>query len=299
MEQSLPGYESHLRLLREALKSARGRRRTELLAQQKDLRERTKWLLRTHLSRYYTDQFINGKRMAGSARGLQANEREIMRRLVNNEAEFLVNALLDAETGEYVNPLGWRGRLYGNAVDEAKWLGFLYADLSQGRYVRWQLSPSEHCLDCLYLSGNLDLAEQQIAARVARRDPPVPTASESLLLEVIAAHRDTQGGRWGTGVYRVQELVRMGIVPQSGRLACTTNCKCRLEEAERPAAPPKHKEARGSWKTLAPKLPTMLRRSKRAKERRRLAELAEAWEHRHVRRREKPASPAHLHRGVR
>jgi hypothetical protein len=295
MERVLPGYEDHLRLLREAVGRARGRRRTELQAQLKHLRESTRWLLRTHLNRYYADQFILGKRMAGSARGLQANEREILRRLVNNEAEFLLNALLDAETGEYHQPLGWRGRLYGNAVDEAKWLGFLYADLRHGRYVRWRLSPSEHCVDCLYLSGNLDLLEQQIAARAARRDPPEPTEAENLMLAAIEAYRPTQGGRWGNGVYRVQELARMGIVPQSGRLACTTNCKCWLEEVERPAGPPRRKEARHAWESLLPKRPTMLERETRRKERQRLAELAEAWEHRHIRRRETAPPPEHLH----
>lgn len=296
MTRALPGYEDHMRLLAEVLKTAKTTRRHELLEQRKRLYETAKWTLRTHLSRYYTDQFINGKRMAGSARGLQRNEREVLRRLVNNEMEYMINALLDAETGDYIHSLAWRGKLYGNAVNEALWMGYLYADLSSGRYVRWVLNPAEHCLDCLYLAGALDLAEQEIMAQVGRREQPVPTERERHLLAVIAAAKPTQGGRWGTGVYRAQELARLAIFPQAGRLACTTNCKCRLEPAERPQGKPRRREAQEPWQPLIPKSPTMLKRSTRSQERARLAELAEAWSHRHVRRREKPAEPAHLKR---
>lgn len=278
MQRELVGYEEAYHALRDLHRNT------------KPLKDRTKWIWRTHFNRYYRDQFVNGKRMAGHSGKLQQNEKEIIRRLANNEAEYAFNAMIDAETGEYTMPLNQRGTLYGNAVDEMLWLGFLYGDLSQGRLVKWVLSTAEHCIDCLWLAGRLDILENEIRDKIAARGdkgkPAEPTPVEQELLDIIDANRDTQGGRWGNGVYRAQELARMAIVPQSGRLVCTTNCKCMLEDAERPVKKPKQKEARERWESLLPKKPTMLKRTKRRKTRKRLAELADKWQHDHVARKD-------------
>ncbi len=285
MTRTFPQYEEHFQLLNAEIKRRRGRPRQELLQQRKHLRDRTEWLLRTQFKRYYTNQFIHGKRVAGSAKALAKNEEEIIRRLANNEAEFALNVLVDAEEGEYTRPLDWRGKLYGNALDEAKWLGYLYADLSAQRYVRWVMTEAEHCIDCCFMAGRLDIIESEISQRINARETHEPTEREAALLNIIDANRQAQGGRWGNGVYRVQELVRMGIVPQSGRLTCTTNCKCRLQPAWRPKGTTKQKEQRRRLESLTGRMPTMLLRKRRGEARGRLARLAETWKHKHLPRR--------------
>jgi len=129
-------------------------------------------------------------------------------------------------------PVEKRAVLYGNASDEAFWWGFLYADQSSDRYVRWVTAEAEHCDDCLYLAGEL---------------PP----------EELEKHENPNtvplGGRWGVGVYSAQELALLGVVPQSGKLRCTTNCKCHLERATRPEGKPQTGLQRTPFRSLVPK----------------------------------------------
>jgi hypothetical protein len=80
----------------------------------------------------------------------------------------------------------------------------------------------------------------------------------------------------------------LGIVPQSAELECTTGCKCHLEDVERPQGKTKQKEWREPFQSLMPKEPTMLKRRTLQPQRHRLAELAEKWEHKHVRRTDEP-----------
>lgn len=296
MNRALPRYEEDYGRIQELKKTARGKRKADLVEAERRLRDRTEWEMRTLLNRYYRDQFVNGMRSAGNPAGLRANEKEILRRLVNNEMEFLQNALLDAETGEYKMPLDRRGALYGNAVDEARWFGWLYADLSAGRFVKWHMEDlTEDCLDCAWLAGRLDVIQGRLLEKAEARGHL--TESEQIVLGLIDQKWATQGGRWGNGVYRAQELVHMGVAPQSPLLICTTHCKCHLEEAERPAAKTKQKEARVGFASAIPKVPTMLLRETKPKERGRLAVLAGVWGHEHVGRREKLPEPEHLHVG--
>ena len=294
-ERLLPQHEETLALLDEAIRRSRGKKRVALQAQRQKTINRAEWTARTLFNRYYRAQFENGKRLAGNDKPLHPNEREIIRRLANNEAQYAIRALLDAQTGEYTKPLEWRGQLYGNALDEAKWLGYLYGDLSNNRMVAWVLGQDdqgniiEHCLDCLWLAGRLDIAESMIFDAVAKRQEKDGNAglteSEAVLLQKIAEKQATQGGRWGIGVYRAQELAKMGIVPQAGALICTTNCKCHLEEAERPTGKTKQKESTEPWESILPKTPTMLQRETEMKRNEQLARLAEKWEHEHLKRR--------------
>jgi hypothetical protein len=288
-ERILPDYESHIAALDEAIGRARGKKKAALTMQRLHVINSTEWQVRVHFNTHYEQQFVNGKRLAsGRPASLQPNEREIIRRLVNNEVKFAMNALRDAETGEYTMDLERRGTLYGNAVNETLWLGYLYGDLSQDRFCRWVLSPAEDCIDCLWMAGRLDILQarinEAIAARQAKRPNAGPTPTEARYLRQIAAHTADQGGRWGTGIYRAQELARLGIVPQSGQLECTTNCKCHLQDVARPEGKTKQKEHREPFKSLMPKEPTMLKRRTLQPHRERLAELAKKWEHKHIRR---------------
>lgn len=266
MQQAFPAYEETRKLYDELIAVTGPTRKAELVEQRKHLRARTAYNLRVHFNRYYRDAFQAGKRTAGNGRPLQANEKQILRELVNNEVEYALNALIDAETGEYSMPLDRRGTLYGQALGEAQWLGFLYADLSQDRFVRWveDHDDVENCADCSWLSGSMS---QVVGA-----------------LHYGKAAMAGAGGRWGNGVYRVQQLAAMGVVPQSAKLACTTNCHCHLEEVRRPLRRPHGPELK-TWTSLAPKTPTMLNRGTEVATRERLAELADTHEHVHVKRR--------------
>jgi hypothetical protein len=271
MERAFVDYEDHWQALTELIAGAKGKRRQELFDRRAHMKASTEWRLRADFTRLYRDQFLNGKQIAGNARPLQRNEREIVRRLVNNEMEFALNTLLDCETGEYKMALDRRGRLYGQALAEVEAAGFLYADLSSGRYLHWQLGtgpgangkPLEDCLDCLWLAGD--------------------------------AAMGGSGGRWGNGVYSARELTAMAILPASGKLACTTNCHCKLVDVARPETQP-HGKALRSWTSIAPKIPTMLNRETDPVKRARLAELAGIHEHVHIKRRQPIEQPPHLHR---
>ena len=113
--------------------------------------------------------------------------------------------MADVKEGKGTMPYGQRADLYGNASIEASWAGFVAADLSHNRWLRWvegaenaEGNPVEHCVDCDRLSG---------------KEVKFPG----------------DGGRWGDGVYSANEIMRSGIFPGSGRLTCTTRCQCRLE----------------------------------------------------------------------
>lgn len=285
LAEDVGAYGIGSRALQTLAGSTRGKNRKEWQQQSRDYRKVGEGQLRYDINHHYHEMFRLGKRIAGSEKDLEANERELIRRLANNEAQYAINMLVDIETGEYTMPIDRRLELYGNALEEIKWLGFLYADLSQDRYVKWIMRPeAESCIDCCFLAGRLGELETDIRAKI---DPQRgPTKTQATLLEVIARNKARQGGRWGTGVYRVQELVRMAIVPQSGTLACTTNCKCSLREAQRPRRKLKQAEQRTRFRSLMPKVPTMRKRTTEQARRERLAERAVTWAHEHQKRKE-------------
>lgn len=288
----IDGYVDHCRMLELVNLQPEGQARDEALAIHKRQRNRTEWQVRSCFNRYYRDMFVQGKRLAGSDRKLAKNEREMVRRLANNEAQFALNMLVDIETGEYTMPIEQRVELYGNALEEMKWLGFLYADLSPDRYVRWVMNSGpdgEECIDCAYMAGKLGAFTRKIRARAKARKGGETTAHEDTILRAADRGRATQGGRWGTGVYRVQELVRMAVTPQSGKLACCTNCRCKLQDARKPQKPPKPgRQEQGEFVSLAPKVKTMDNRALRPNERARYSRLADKWAHEHVGRADEP-----------
>ncbi len=190
----------------------------------------------------YERAFELGLRAGGAARGMSDGEAQIVSRQRLNENAYAGNFLTDIAHREGSMPYTKRIELYGNALEELYWQGYLYADLSAGRYVRWVMpygggfgggTEREHCIDCARLAGNLKaLEEHGIGPEEARK---------------LGA-----GGRWGNGVYQAAELARMGVAPQSGKLSCTTHCHCTLEPAQRPKGKPRGKEM-GPFRSLVPK----------------------------------------------
>jgi hypothetical protein len=84
----------------------------------------------------------------------------------------------------------------------------------------------------------------------------------------------------------------MAVVPQSGKLSCTTKCKCRLKPVAKPRKEPAHHRFL-PWESQIPKTFTgtvemdgevVVDREHKTKRRRKYAETAEATEHKHVRR---------------
>ncbi|MEA3401108.1 MAG: hypothetical protein U9R79_07690 [Armatimonadota bacterium] len=205
----------------------------EIRDELKQIREDTERGLKAAIRQAYYRQFESGKRAGWNWRAIDPAEAKFLERLRREEYVFAKRFLHDIELGRCKMPIDQRATLYGNASDEAFWWGFLYGDQSSDRYVRWVMTPElESCPDCLYLSGDID------AETLERHDNPnaLPV-----------------GGRWGNGVYTAQELTMLGVVPQSGKLRCTTNCKCHLERAERPAGDPQSKLQRKPYQSLAPK----------------------------------------------
>jgi len=209
--------------------------RRALLEDLEEVRARTERGLQASIRVAYREQFRLGKRYGWNWSDLDAAEEKFVERLRRDEYVFVRRFLDDIGARRVRMSIEQRAALYGNAGEEAFWHGYLYADQSSGRYLRWRTHEAEHCPDCLYLAG--ELPDEELAKYAPDNQNP------------DLAH----GGRWGNGTYEVQELTRLGIVPQSGELRCTTNCKCHLEECERPATAPEGNVQRVPFVSLAPK----------------------------------------------
>lgn len=186
---------------------------------------------------FYNSAFQMGLNAGGAGRAPTENETNLVERMRRNEYAYLDNFLKDIAHQEGRMDYKQRAELYANALRETFWAGYTYADLSADRYVRWKMRRAEHCPDCAYLAGNVAWLEQHdidVADEEQKKGFPV-------------------GGRWGNGVYSAQEIARLAIFPQSGTLRCTTNCKCSLRRAERPAAEPEGKAAAKTYKSIEPK----------------------------------------------
>ena len=216
------------RLAETPLASERRATRAEL----KQLRGFTERAAQAAIRQAYARQFGLGKRAGWNWRDTDAAEDKFLLRLRREEYVFVRRFLDDIERGRISMPIEQRATLYGNAGDEAFWWGFLYADQSADRYLRWVVGEAEHCSDCRYLAG--DLPPDDLAKYTNPNTVPL-------------------GGRWGVGVYSAQELALLGVVPQSGKLRCTTNCRCHLERATRPAGKPQARLQRTPFRSLEPK----------------------------------------------
>ena len=240
---------------------------------------------------HYETAFAHGLRAGGATREMVQNEEEMVKRLRLNENAYAQNFLTDIVQAEGTMSYKRRAKLYGQALEEAYWMGYVYADLSADRYIQWKLGrggrgrgwkEAEHCPDCSWLSGEGHwLVEDGIFEKLGIAD------------EAEARARGL-GGRWGNGVYLARELAAMGIFPQSGKLTCTTNCKCVIVPAKRPEGKPIGKELRRPFRSLVPKEFTGTHRGKRGKvvvererklaRRVRYAQRAARTEHKHKKR---------------
>lgn len=240
--------------------------------------------LRSSFSIAYRHAFELGLRGAGNGRGMARNEEAIVADSVENEMAYAKNFTTDVAWREGTLKYDKRADLYGNALEELYWLGYVYADLSRGRYIKWVMRHAtgsgnwgehESCIDCAWISGALDVLESDFNI-----DPAVAKAQGA-------------GGRWGTGVYLAQELAQMAVTPQSGKLTCTTKCKCRLEPARKPLWRPRDRKFK-PWRSQLPKdftgtvqdetgKPVVTRKHKTAR-RKTYAAIAAATEHRHRKR---------------
>lgn len=257
--------------------------KTDLGAMKQRTLRRTRALINRQFATAYERAFELGLRAGGAGRSLADNELTIIRKQRLQENKFSGNFLTDMEHREGKMDYSRRADLYGNALEEMYWQGYLYADLSADRYVKWEMRHSvdaggnwgggENCVDCAVLSGDLEGlsdAERQTVEHSGR---------------II-------GGRWGIGVYQARELANMDIAPQSGKLACTTNCRCKLVQADRPATLPVKGPV--TFASLKPKHFTGTSRDEKGKivverehaqdRRKRYARDAKKLEHRHVNR---------------
>ncbi len=195
---------------------------------------------------FYARAFELGLQAGGAGRGMLDNETRLLERVRRNEYAYLDNFITDMRYREGSMPYAQRAQLYVNALQEVFWMGYVYADLSPDRYVQWVSHGDNPCPDCAYLSGNRE------ALAALGYDPDSPALAERMGFP--------PGGRWGTGVYSAQELARLGVFPQSGALACTTNCHCKLVAARRPTEKPRSGPAQGPFQSLQPKEFTGTRR---------------------------------------
>lgn len=229
----------------------------------------------------YPAAFELGLRAGGAARGMAPNERRIVERAIVNERQYAKNFSTDVAWREGRMQYSKRADLYANALEELYWLGFVYADLSRDRYIRWIMAPTplgknwgEHkpCIDCSWISGNFAALKRFWG------------------IDTEQAKKAGAGGRWGNGTYLAQELARMAVVPQSGKLSCTTKCKCRLKSVAKPRKDPAHRRFM-PWESQIPKTFTgtvevdgkiVMDRAHKTDRRWKYAEIADESEHRHV-----------------
>lgn len=243
---------------------------------------RTRAIINRQFAMAYERAFELGLRAGGAMRSLSDNELTIVRNQRLEENKFSGNFITDIEHAEGKMDYKQRADLYGNALGEIYWLGYLYADLSSDRYVRWVMRHSagvsdnwggktENCVDCAVLSGVLE--------GLSDADKQIVESSDRII-----------GGRWGNGVYQAKELAVMGIAPQSGKLACTTNCHCKIVQADRPDAVPvkgpvtfrslRPKDFTGTGKDAKGKI--VVEREHAQDRRKRYARDAKKLEHQHV-----------------
>jgi len=186
---------------------------------------------------FYNSAFQLGLNAGGAGRAATENEVNLVERMRRNEYAYLDNFLKDITHQEGRMDYKQRAELYANALRETFWAGYIYADLSADRYVRWRKRPQENCDDCAYLAGDVAALEKRgidVADEERKKGFPV-------------------GGRWGNGTYSAQEIARLAIFPQSGTLRCTTNCKCSLRRAKRPGTEPEGKAAAKTYTSIEPK----------------------------------------------
>jgi hypothetical protein len=150
---------------------------------------------RQALREAYNDIFDCGKQAYGNMTPKTHDEQLWLTELQRSKQQFFANFMKDMRQSVGKMSYDQRLGLYKQDLYSAYWAGWTFADLSSGRYVRWVKSESESCATCAALSV---------------------------------------GGKWKNGIYTAQELAKRSVFPASGGLPCRTNCKCHLENVEKP-----------------------------------------------------------------
>lgn len=232
-------------------------------------------LLNAKFGRSYKAAFELGLVAGGATRAMLPNEEAIVKRDRLNENAFAANFVTDILNDEVRMPVEKRAAMYGRALEEVYNQGIVYADLSADRYLKWVMNHTEH----LDPSGNPKSTENCIDCSVIAGDKGGLAANG---IDAATAKELGAGGRWGNGVYSARELAKLAVTPQSGKLACTTHCHCRLDAVKRPSREPVGKEIGQEFRSLAPKDFTGDSRRKLRPRRDRYRKRAARTEHGHI-----------------
>lgn len=142
----------------------------------------------------YEGAFLLGKRHAGNLTAQTKEEGKLIHALRADEFTYLRGFLGDIRAGNGTMSYTERMDMYKAAARELFNLGFVVGNIEPGRTITWRTGPTEHCKTCLRLSDY---------------------------------------GAWPVLKF-IDEVVRAGFLPQSGRLDCLGyRCQCRLEEGWR------------------------------------------------------------------
>lgn len=144
------------------------------------------------LRKAYNRAFLLGKRSVGNLTEITQDERKELTKIRRDEYKYARKFLRDAKEQRGRLGLGERSAMYGNALKEAYWLGFVLGNQEAGRTITWEMGPTvEKCQDCV---------------KYAEHGPyPVKTF--------------------------IEEVLGKGHLPQSGSLTCVgIRCQCRLSE---------------------------------------------------------------------
>jgi hypothetical protein len=100
--------------------------------------------------RAYSESFRLGKRASGNFLSITKEESDALRKVRSDEYKFARKFLRDAYEGKGRVPYEQRAEMYGNALKEAFWLGFVLGNRDPKRRIRWVMGPTEHCKDCVH-----------------------------------------------------------------------------------------------------------------------------------------------------
>jgi hypothetical protein len=140
----------------------------------------------------YRQAFLLGKKAGGNLLTIKPNEDKFLRDLRIDEFSYLRNFLGDMRDGKGVMDYTMRADYYAYALREVYWAGWVHANLSPLRQIRWVVGQTEHCEDCL---------------------------------------RFNDSNRWYSADDFWHEVGARGYFPQSGKLACKGRyCQCSLED---------------------------------------------------------------------
>lgn len=113
------------------------------------------WWLKREIRYFYRRAYVEGRRCGNNLKPLDVEDDKVLRRLRLNEFKYLRNFLDDISQGQGVMEYRKRMRMYADALPGVFWYGFVQANRSNRRRIKWRNSPAEHCETCLPLDGRV------------------------------------------------------------------------------------------------------------------------------------------------